>query len=403
MSANEVRAGRAFVEVYTKDNTQAGLSGIKSKLASFGSTMAKVGGIALGAAASGIAASVIKTVTTGAGIDDLAKRYGMNTDAVQELGFAAKQSGTDLDVVIKGIRAMQVGIGNGKLGDELAKIGVSLDAIKGKSPQTQFETIAEAVGQLGSQEEKIAAATAIFGKSASELMPMLQGGKDGVKALTAEFRDMGAVMSEDAVKQAAALDDELGKLGTQFNALIVALGTRFLPIIHEITANLKKAIPKDQVEPDRGPGHWAADGRWVAQAQFNTMPSARLLELQNAVRRRLDADIAKAEARERSAKFRDAMSAVRDVFGLRSRDLAARNLTALPGNTLNAIYGYLAGSPIKAVEQMRADMASFGTFDARDIAGGGFLQATNQQLEELRKQTRVLEEIKNKKPGVPWG
>ena len=82
---------------------------LKAKLGSFAASVAKVGGIAVSAAAADISAAVMKTIGTGAGIQDIADRYQIGTTAVQQLSYAAQQSGADLNTLIVGIRNMQKG------------------------------------------------------------------------------------------------------------------------------------------------------------------------------------------------------------------------------------------------------------------------------------------------------
>lgn len=403
MAASEVRAGRAYVEVYTKDSTSTGLSAVKAKLGSFAASVAKVGGIAVSAAAAGISAAVMKTIGTGAGIQDIADRYQIGTTAVQQLSYAAQQSGADLNTLIVGIRNMQKGLGGGLLADELKQIGLSAADLQGMAPEKQFAIIAEAIGGIYDPAQKTALAMKIFGKSGADLIPLLKAGEGGVKSLTEEFDSLGITMSEEAVREAAQLDDQLQKLGAQFNALIVAIGIKFLPLLKETTDFLSRAMKPPKAEAERGPGYFTEDGRFVAQARFNLMPKPIVGTGQSAMAdflRNLTARLKVADETATRVRVDAGLNAVRDALrenGVRSRDMAWRNVSAIPGNALLGLYGYLSG------EKMKQDMATFGTFDSRDVAGGGYLQATQQQLAELKAIKQQLEAINRKKPGVPWG
>jgi hypothetical protein len=241
MGARDVRAGGAYVEVSTKDNTDKGLRGIASKVSSLSSKIKMIGGLATGGAAAAAAATVLKAVDTGAAINDLSERYGIHTDAIQSLGYAAEQAGTDINTLVLGIKSMQKGIGNGTIADELAKIGIKLSDLAGKSPEQQLAMIADAFSNLSTQEQKMAAATAIFGKSGADMLPMLTAGAGGFAAMDAELRKIGP-MSAEAVAQAAALDNELVKLKTQFNALVVSIGSAVIPAVSGLVQVLS-AIP----------------------------------------------------------------------------------------------------------------------------------------------------------------
>jgi len=399
MAAGEIRAGKAFVEVYTKDSTKGGLDGIKSKLGAFGSQVAKIGGIAVTAATAAITASVMKAISTGSNIQDLADRFGLSTTAIQQLSYAAKQSGSDLETLISGIKNMQKGLGNGTIGDELKAIGLSADGLRGKSPEKQFEAIAEALGGISDPAQKTALAMKIFGKSGTDLIPMLKTGEGGVKALTAEFDKMGATMSEAAVKEAAELDDALGKLGTQFDAMMVAIGVKFLPLLKEVTDALSVATAPEK-QPEAEP---ITDANGTIIPQFQTFNGTAIGRFMNSLAARVGAANAANAAATLADKIKESSEAMQSILyglGIGRRQMRGENIAAMPGNALNAIYGYLSGS---TAARSGGDIASFGTFDKRDVAGGAFLQATNQQLAEAKKQTQLLREIKEKKPGVPWG
>jgi len=399
MGAGEIRAGKAFVEVYTKDSTKGGLDGIKAKLGAFGSQVAKIGGIAVTAATAAITASVMKAVSTGANIQDLADRYAIGTTAIQQLSFAAKMSGTSLEGLIIGIRNMQKGLGGGTLGAELNSIGLSATKLAGLAPEKQFEMIAEAVGGISDPAQRTAIAMKIFGKSGADLIPLLKSGEGGVKALNAEFDKMGVTMSEEAIKEAAAFDDELVKLGVQFDAMVVAIGTKFLPLLKEVTDFASRAMKPTVPEPE-GP---ATDARGAIIPQFRqAFPYQPAEATGNSAVGRFIAGLV---AKNREKVFDELQSV---LYGIGIGRPQLRNggigyVAGMPSGVLGAmtaIQGYLSGS---AVARSGGDIASFGTFDKRDIAGGAFLAATNQQLAEAKKQTQLLREIKEKKPGVPWG
>lgn len=394
MSAKDILAGKAFVQAYVKDGTQAGLEGIEKKFGAFAGRMAKAGGIAVTIAASAVAASVVKAISTGAEIGDLAERYGIGTTAIQQLSYAAKQSGTDLDTLVAGIRNMQKGLGGGTLGDELKALGISMQTIRGLAPEKQFEIIGDAIGSLPDPAQRTAMAMKIFGKAGAELIPLF----GNITEHTERFNKSGRGMSEEMVKMSGELDDQLGELNHEFKQMAIALGTSLIPGLQNAAKWFKLfgLLAKD-AEP-QAPFESLLPPPGAAAGQ----PPHRIIhEAQQALLDMIARSETKAKAREQSEGIRDGISALREMLGLRSRDIAPRNLAKLPGNLLNGIYDYLSGS---AIQKMRADAAAWGTFDKRDIAGGAWLQATNQQLEELRKHTAELRKLNAKKEddGIKW-
>jgi len=406
MGAGEIRAGKAFVEVYTKDATKGGLDGIKSKFGAFAGQIAKIGGVAVTAAAAAVTASVMKAVSNGANIQDLADRYQLGTAAIQQLSYAAGQSGTSLDTLIVGIKNMQKGLGNGTLGDELNAVGLSVSKLAGMSPEKQFEMIAEAIGGISDPAQKTALAMKFFGKSGTDLIPLLKAGEGGVKSLTAEFDKMGAAMSEEAIKQAAALDDQLGKLGVQFDAVVVAIGTKFMPVLQELVTFASKLLePPKPSEPEDAPLYIAEDGRPVMAPKFNLF-DAQAAAIANGENAMQDADSAIQAEMEgfinEAGRLHQIKQAIEDMqsilysAGIGRPQMRGENIAAMPGNALNAIYGYLAGEKMS-----KPDISSFGTFDAQEAMAGAWMKTTDKQLEEMRKQTAELKKLNAKKGGIP--
>ena len=253
MGARDVRAGRAFVEVYTKDQTDRGLAGIWNKLGKLGGAINKFGGLALGSASAAGAATagvVMKAVNTGSAIKDMADRFGLSYVAVQRLGFVADQTGSSVETLANGVKKMQQDIGNGTIAAELEKIGLKLADLQGKSPEQQFAMIATAIGKLSDPAKKTAAAMAIFGKAGSELVPLT----GEIQNLMAEFDSLGVTMGDAAVEQAEALGDTLDKTVKRIEALAVSIGTSLLPIVEKAAEKIQSLFPTGQdfagVNPD---------------------------------------------------------------------------------------------------------------------------------------------------------
>jgi hypothetical protein len=395
MGAGEIRAGKAFVEVYTKDSTAGGLAGIRNKLGSFAVQIAKIGGVAVTAASAAITGSVMKAINTGASIDDLAKRYQLGTDAIQQLSYAAQQSGTNLETLIIGIRNMQKGLGGGTVGDELKAIGLSAEKLRGLSPEKQFEMITEALALVADPAQKTALAMKLFGKSGADLIPLF----GTLQNATKEFDALGITMSEGAVKEAAALDDQLEKLKAQFSGLVVVFGSKLIPAINDLIEKINGIVPKAKRaidSPDGLPDR-------IRQQQAAARAQRPIGAFMDSLAARLEAMKAKGNAIDMAEKVKaviDDMQSMLYAAGIGRRQMRPENIAAIPGNIINGFADYLMGS---ATEKMKSDVTSFGTFDKRDIAGGAYLQASQQQLAELKKIERDLDEIKRKKPGVPWG
>jgi len=233
MAANNIKAGGAFVELFVKDGTVAKtLDKVRRQLSAFGQSVSSIGlssiglGTAIGAP---LAASVASFAASGAAVDDMANRTGIGSDALQELSYAAGQSAADLDSLEKGLLKMQrtmveAGEGSQTARDALAKLGLSAADLSGLTGDMQFERIAGQIASITDPAQRTAAAIAIFGKSGAQLLPLMNEGSAGIARMRDEARRLGLVMDQDAIKNAAVLDDGIHRLTMTLGAFKNAIG-----------------------------------------------------------------------------------------------------------------------------------------------------------------------------------
>ena len=92
--------------------------------------------------------------------------------------------------------------GTGAAADAFATLGVSVTDINGSLRDNEdvfYDTI-DALGKMENETERDALAMAIFGKSATDLNPMIEAGSKQLKAFADEAHEMGYVLDGDALK-----------------------------------------------------------------------------------------------------------------------------------------------------------------------------------------------------------
>ena len=110
-----IRAGKAFVELGVSDKLTAGLRRAQKRLSAFGSGLRSIGTRITGfgaALAAPLAGSLKVFAAAGDQLDKMSKRTGVSVEALSELGFAAEQSGTNLETFEKGVRTSTVDLGD---------------------------------------------------------------------------------------------------------------------------------------------------------------------------------------------------------------------------------------------------------------------------------------------------
>lgn len=169
-------------------------------------------------------------------IDKESQKLGISAEKYQELSYAMEMSGASIDNVKKGmmqINTALAGVENGVEGasEKFDALGVSLTNADG-SLRSSEDVLLESIDALASMEDvtqRNALANDIFGKSYTELAPLLNTGAEGIKDLMTEAEDYGMVMSGEIVSASADFDDALTRMNGTMQGLKNNMVGTFLP------------------------------------------------------------------------------------------------------------------------------------------------------------------------------
>ena len=224
-------------------------------------TAAKWGaGIVAGATAAAGALVGIATDAAGAmdAIDKGSAKVGISKQAYQEWGYVLGQNGMDIGKMEVGMKTLVAAMDGAAAGTDSAvakfdALGLSIYDSNGKL-KDQETMMSEAIYALANMEngtEKARLATELFGKSGVEMMPMLNGGAEGIADLTQRAHDLGLVMSDEAVTAGVVLGDTMDDVKQSFGALGNQLGVGFMPIIQSILDLILENLPTIQAMFDK--------------------------------------------------------------------------------------------------------------------------------------------------------
>lgn len=240
-STQAIRAGKTFVEVYLdKTKFLKGLNDAKASMTKFANDIKQIGKISL---AAGLGLNAIgqlaakRFATVGDTLAKMGKRTGMSAEALSEFKHAVDLSGASIEAFETSIRRMQRTIYDAEAGtktakDALAQLGLSLEQVKGLKPEEQFELIADALSKVADPTTRAAIAMVIFGRSGTALLPMLEQGKAGIKAMREEAKKLGFTMSAEAAARAEILTDSFYRLKKVTDQVIINIGSALQPIIN---------------------------------------------------------------------------------------------------------------------------------------------------------------------------
>jgi hypothetical protein len=243
-SSRAIRAGRAFVELFTDNRRlQRGLAAARARLTRFAAGVSSMGRQMLtwgGAALAPLLATTKVFANMGDNLDKMATRVGASVEFLSALGHAAALGGTELRNMETGIRRLQrsaydAAAGSKSAADAFAELGVSVHDNAGVLKRTEalFMDVAEALAAEENNTKKAALASLLFGRAGTLLLPMLRDGKAGLVGMMEEAKRLGLVISTEDAAAAAELTDTLYRLKSIMGRIVFSVGRELAPILEE--------------------------------------------------------------------------------------------------------------------------------------------------------------------------
>jgi hypothetical protein len=252
-------AEKTQIVITAKDETGAAINSARRGLASLSgaaeglrnsfSFLGTAGGLA------GLLGGVSVGATVKAAIDDLDKlndsveRLGISAEDLSALNFAGKLNGIEAEDMTMALTKLSVKMQEAASGSKeaaalFADLGVKVTDSSGKlkSADQVFAEVADSFAQLEDGAGKTALAVDTFGKTGAKLVPVLNGGADGLAKMRKEAEQLGAIIGTDLSKQAAEFNDNLDRLSVVSGAAARSITSLMLPSLIEFSSELLVAI-----------------------------------------------------------------------------------------------------------------------------------------------------------------
>lgn len=218
---------------------EKGMKRASRRLSNFSAKATRFGGLIGGAVVAGVGLFVKKTLGAIDTTAKLADRIGTTTEELQKLRFAAEITGASsalldksLEQLSKRLGEASQGLGTGK--DGLKALGIELDQVIGKDPGAQFRIIAEEISNLATQEEKVAVATQLFGRSGTALVNTLAQGEVGLDALGKQAEMLGLTFNRIDAAKIEDANDAITRLESSFQGAVNTLTIKLAPTIQKV-------------------------------------------------------------------------------------------------------------------------------------------------------------------------
>ena len=166
-------------------------------------------------------------------IADLSERLGVSTDALQEMDFAARLTGTNLETFTGFLEKLSVSReealqGNDELRDSFARLGVSLEDLRTKRLEDLTRQIGRAI-QGGDVQQLMPALKGVGGRGAGALVPTF---KMGLEEAGQQARAANAIISAEDI---AALDEAGDKFAALARTMTGLLAPAIVSVIDGMT------------------------------------------------------------------------------------------------------------------------------------------------------------------------
>lgn len=214
-----------------------------------GTSSSAVAGLGLGLVAVGGLAAAFAVKSDGAFTDvgkeviKLQRYTGGTAEEMSKLRYAAQQSGVGTDLLAKSMLGLSKNIVSGK--SDFDKWGIATVDATGKTlplDKVLYNVADKFKNGVIPQAEKAGVAAKLFGKAGADLVPMLNKGSEGLRALGEEAQKYGLVLTGSniaAVKAATAAHREQT---AAMQGLQVQIGSQVLPVMTQLTKSITTGL-----------------------------------------------------------------------------------------------------------------------------------------------------------------
>lgn len=185
----------------------------------------------------------------------MSQKLGISAQAVQELGYVAKLSGSSQEGMADALGKLAKNADLAKNGSKdtaqaFRAVGVDTKKlIDGSLPLDEaFQQIAGALGKMPDGAAKSNLAMKLLGKSGRDMLPSLAEGADGIKRLRQEAEDTGAVIDNETSSALEGFGDQADKVKMQLGGLRNQAIKAVLPDLLELVKGMQAWIKANRAD-----------------------------------------------------------------------------------------------------------------------------------------------------------
>ena len=222
-------AGTAAKEVGEQSGVDFGnalATGIKATAAVVAAATAAVAGAAIATGKAFIEAAN-DVAEWGNTVDKESQKMNMTAEGYQTWAFVLEHAGASIDGMKNAMKKLTIAAEENN--EAFAALGISEEQLANMSPEETWNATIEALQNVADEGERTALANELLGKGAVELAPLFNMTAEETNALKDQVKELGGIMSDDAVKAAAEYEDQLQNMNTALDGVKNNMMSKFLP------------------------------------------------------------------------------------------------------------------------------------------------------------------------------
>lgn len=238
------------------DRTSAAFQSAKRNLADLNKASdgvaAKFGTIGLAVTAAFEGVSFKAAIDAGDQLSKLSQKTGITVEDLSALKLAGQLADVPIETLAKGVKTLSVNMASAAGGGQQAQnifrtLGVSVQGTDGalRSVDDVLGDVADKFAGYEDGAGKAALAQEVFGKAGSDLIPVLNQGRQGLADVRKEAEQLGVVFDKQLAEDAERFNDALTRLGVAAQGAKISLLRDLLPTLDStleaFVANTKAA------------------------------------------------------------------------------------------------------------------------------------------------------------------
>jgi lambda family phage tail tape measure protein len=244
------------------DRMKDSVDGVSNR---FGMLKGALAGLAGTAVVAGFVGMIKSAIDMGDKLNDLRQKTGIAVEDLDALGYAAELNGSNLDAVSGALGKLAKNMADAAGGSKDAiatfkQFGINQADLK-NGTITTTEAMARIADRLSTMEDgwqKTAAAQQVFGKSAADLVPLLNAGGGAIRDARTELEAMGALFTGSMAQAADEFNDNMSKLRRMATALGLSLAQELMPVLNGFVLGIIDAKSKsDDLSGSTALSDWA--------------------------------------------------------------------------------------------------------------------------------------------------